>query len=145
MTGESSMATTSPKFPMGSPRPVLCRGKASENLSPLTSSPSKSPKPSPSQRSKGGIASPKVKPVKKFQSKASLEVQAKAKADCVMRKPASAIPPSLSDHEIYKQIVKEKNEKWQEAMCAIRGEWEEMKAYNKSYGCPPSNELARVS
>ena len=69
MTGESSMATTSPKFPMGSPRPVLCRGKASENLSPLTSSPSKSPKPSPSQRSKGGIASPKVKPVKNFRAR----------------------------------------------------------------------------
>ena len=130
------MASTSPKSPASSLRPALRRGQASENLvaSPLKSSPSKSPKLSQSQSSKGRIASPKVKPVKKSpQSKGSL----KAMAGNVMRKPASDIPPSLSDHQLYKRIVKEKAEKWQEAMCAIRSEWEVMKDYNQSFGYEP--------
>ena len=126
------MAATSPKSP--SPRPELRRGKASENLvaSPVKSSPSKSPKPSPTQSFKGGIASPKVKPVKKSQSKGSLKAQ--AKAGSVMRKPASSIPRWLSDCKLYKTIMKEKDDKWHQAMCAIRGEWEDMKEYNKSFG-----------
>ena len=130
--GQSPRSLRSASSPGKSPSqsPQTPKGKS------VKSSPSKSPRLSPSQSStKCGIASPKVKPVKKLQSKGSLKEQVKACS--MMRKSKAAGSPSSSPGCTNKEIEEEKKAKWEETMVEIRSDFDAMKDYNKSHGCKP--------